>query len=160
MAYTAWNVVFGEQPTAAKWNQLGQNDAGFRDGTNIDDNAILTRHLNNGAVTSQKIDFTPSNVTFSSSGGYSVTGTVRTILGGRFIFGSLAVNGSFNTSEIAVGTITLPITPSQDMVYRGAADSTGSRIVTAWINSSGTITIQSPDTFTGNAWFTFFMALV
>lgn len=45
MSYTAWSVVFGEQPTAAKWNQLGQNDAGFKDGTNIDDSAILNRHI-------------------------------------------------------------------------------------------------------------------
>lgn len=45
MAYTAWSVVFGEQPTAAKWNQLGENDAGFKDGTNIDDLAILERHI-------------------------------------------------------------------------------------------------------------------
>lgn len=35
MAYTAWSVVFGEQPTAAKWNQLGTNDAGLRDGSNM-----------------------------------------------------------------------------------------------------------------------------
>lgn len=40
MAYTAWSVVYGEQPTAAKWNQLGQNDAGFKDGSNIDPLAI------------------------------------------------------------------------------------------------------------------------
>ena len=45
MAYTAWSVVFGEQPTAAKWNQLGENDAGFRDGTNIDDDVIIARHI-------------------------------------------------------------------------------------------------------------------
>ena len=45
MAYTAWSVVFGEQPTAAKWNQLGTNDAGFKDGTNIDDDAIIQRHI-------------------------------------------------------------------------------------------------------------------
>ena len=29
MAYTAWSVVFGEQPSAAKWNILGTNDATF-----------------------------------------------------------------------------------------------------------------------------------
>lgn len=29
MAYTAWSVVFGEQPSASKWNQLGSNDAFF-----------------------------------------------------------------------------------------------------------------------------------
>ena len=50
MAYTAWSVVFGEQPTAAKWNQLGTNDAGFKDGTNIDDDAIINRHIGNSAV--------------------------------------------------------------------------------------------------------------
>ena len=30
MAYTAWSVVAFEQPTAAKWNQLGANDAFFK----------------------------------------------------------------------------------------------------------------------------------
>jgi hypothetical protein len=55
MAYTAWSVVFGEQPTAAKWNQLGANDAGFKDGTNIDNLAILTRHLADSNVTGVKI---------------------------------------------------------------------------------------------------------
>lgn len=50
MAYNAWSVVFGEQPTAAKWNQLGTNDAGFRDGTNIQDDAIDSRHITDGAI--------------------------------------------------------------------------------------------------------------
>lgn len=29
MAYTSWSVAFGEQPSAAKWNILGTNDAYF-----------------------------------------------------------------------------------------------------------------------------------
>ena len=29
MAYASWSVVFGEQPSAAKWNILGTNDAHF-----------------------------------------------------------------------------------------------------------------------------------
>lgn len=29
MAYAAWSVVFGEQPSAAKWNILGTNDSTF-----------------------------------------------------------------------------------------------------------------------------------
>lgn len=33
MAYTSWSVVFGEQPSAAKWNILGTNDASFNDGS-------------------------------------------------------------------------------------------------------------------------------
>ena len=69
MSYTAWSVVFGEQPTAAKWNQLGANDAGFKDGTNIDDNAIIARHIGAGEVTAVK----RSQVI--ASGIYSVTST-------------------------------------------------------------------------------------
>ncbi len=29
MAYQAWSVVYGEQPSATKWNVLGSNDAHF-----------------------------------------------------------------------------------------------------------------------------------
>lgn len=45
MAYNTVTFVAFEQPTAAKMNLLGENDAGFRDGTNISDNVILARHI-------------------------------------------------------------------------------------------------------------------
>lgn len=45
MAYASWSVVFGEQPSAAKWNILGTNDASFNDGTGIADDAIKSRHI-------------------------------------------------------------------------------------------------------------------
>lgn len=48
MAYASWSVVFGEQPSAAKWNILGTNDASFNDGTGIADSAILPKHLLTG----------------------------------------------------------------------------------------------------------------
>lgn len=35
MAYQVWSVVFGEQPSASKWNILGTNDVSFNDGTGI-----------------------------------------------------------------------------------------------------------------------------
>jgi hypothetical protein len=35
MAYSSWSVVFGEQPSAAKWNILGANDAAFNNGTGL-----------------------------------------------------------------------------------------------------------------------------
>jgi hypothetical protein len=46
MTYTAWSVVYGETPSATKWSQLGENDAGFKDGTNFDDQIIHDNHLN------------------------------------------------------------------------------------------------------------------
>lgn len=45
MSYTAWSVVFGEQPSAAKWNILGTNDASFNDGTGIGNAAITPNKL-------------------------------------------------------------------------------------------------------------------
>ena len=55
MSYTAWSVVFGEQPTAAKWNQLGANDAGFKDGTNIDAGALNNTHMAANSIYSSKV---------------------------------------------------------------------------------------------------------
>lgn len=55
MAYQVWSVVFGEQPSASKWNILGTNDAGFNDGTAIGDNAILQRHLSDGIVSNAEM---------------------------------------------------------------------------------------------------------
>lgn len=40
MGYQSWSVVFGEQPSATKWNILGTNDASFNDGTGIADATI------------------------------------------------------------------------------------------------------------------------
>lgn len=85
MAYTAWSVVFGEQPTAAKWNQLGENDAGFKTGANIDDNAILARHIATGSI------LLGYGITTTSQGGIttsetdltSMTATVTVPTGGR-----------------------------------------------------------------------------
>lgn len=53
MAYAAWSVSFGEQPSAAKWNILGTNDASFNDGTGIANDAINGNHIqlaNNSAL--------------------------------------------------------------------------------------------------------------
>ena len=65
MAYTAWSVVFGEQPTAAKWNQLGANDAGFRDGTNIDTGVIGALHLAAQSVTESKLSTSAINLGYA-----------------------------------------------------------------------------------------------
>lgn len=35
MSYQSWSVVFGEQPSAAKWNILGTNDADFDTRTTV-----------------------------------------------------------------------------------------------------------------------------
>lgn len=47
MTYAAWSVIFGEQPSAAKWNVLGSNDASFNDGTGIANLALNTTAISN-----------------------------------------------------------------------------------------------------------------
>lgn len=51
MAYQSWSVSFGEQPSAAKWNIIGTNMAGFNDGTAIGTNAIAAASLATTAIT-------------------------------------------------------------------------------------------------------------
>lgn len=80
MAYQAWSVVFGEQPTAAKWNILGTNDESFHDGTGIDDDAILQRHIADNQILPAQLTSAArwweelARVTWSS-GGVLDTGT-------------------------------------------------------------------------------------
>ncbi len=47
MAYASWSVVFGEQPSASKWNILGTNDASFNDGTGIANMSMSTTSVSN-----------------------------------------------------------------------------------------------------------------
>lgn len=82
MAYQVWSVVFGEQPSASKWNILGTNDAGFNDGTAIGDNAILQRHLSDGIVSNAEMKSDTflweklADVTLGSAGDTLSTGTM------------------------------------------------------------------------------------
>lgn len=67
MSYVAWSVVFGEQPTAAKWNILGTNDESFHDGTGIDDDVILERHIAAGTLIENTHYQTDNNNSISST---------------------------------------------------------------------------------------------
>lgn len=55
MAYQAWSVVFGEQPSASKWNILGTNDASFNDGSGFASGALgsVNASLANGMCVQQ-----------------------------------------------------------------------------------------------------------
>jgi len=48
--YAIWSVVADEQPTAAKWNILGSNDASFNNGNGLEDSVILNRQVAAGFV--------------------------------------------------------------------------------------------------------------
>ena len=71
MAYASWSVVFGEQPSTAKWNILGTNDAGFNDGSGIATNAITAAKLATSAIYLGNI--TTGDSTTSSAANTQVT---------------------------------------------------------------------------------------
>lgn len=108
MAYAAWSVVAGEQPTAAKWNILGTNDASFNDGTGIGTNAIAAASLATTAITLGYAEIT-SNFSTSSTSFVDVTGltvTVTVPAGGRRILIMIGATG-VNTGSTGIWNIAL-----------------------------------------------------
>jgi len=85
MGYSAISFSAGEQPTTAKWNILGSNDASFNDGTGIGTNAISGASLSTSAIKLGLAKVTSSQSTssasFSTIPGMSLTVTVPA--GGR-----------------------------------------------------------------------------
>lgn len=75
MAYQSWSVVFGEQPSASKWNILGTNDASFNDGTGIGNNAITTAKIIAEAVTPAKIKMTGAASATTDTNTQTITST-------------------------------------------------------------------------------------
>lgn len=68
MAYASWSVVFGEQPSAAKWNILGTNDASFNDGTGVVDGSQVGYANATLATTSTTTAQIPFDNTIPQSG--------------------------------------------------------------------------------------------
>ena len=92
MAYNAWSVTFGEQPSIAKWNYLGTNDAGFYDGTNLPtygaDKATVATSETTTATTATDLATTGPSVTLT----VGATGKV-------LLIGSFATENSTTTAR-------------------------------------------------------------
>ncbi len=114
MAYTSWSVVFGEQPSAAKWNLLGANDASFNDGTGIaglyknlltvDSNPYKFSAYRTAALTSSNTDTTVQHDTelFDTNGNFDVTtnkGRYTAPVSGFYFFSALAGNTTANSTN-------------------------------------------------------------
>lgn len=109
MAYSSWSVVLNEQPSAAKWNILGTNDASFNDGTGIANAAILPNHLVASTGTSWAWQsWTPTWTNFTVGNG---TVTAKYIQIGKTVCFSIKVLFGSTTSVTGSPPIlTLPVT--------------------------------------------------
>lgn len=56
MAYTPITFVADELLTSTKMNLMAANDASFRDGSGITNNAITLRHIADASISSSKLD--------------------------------------------------------------------------------------------------------
>lgn len=135
MAYTAWSVSFGEQPSAAKWNQLGSNDAHFY--SFLGDNLAWT-------------SFTPTTTGWASTtfniGRYTKVG--------RTVIVQLDISG---TSNATTKTVTnLPFTSANitnaDVIalYRSVDNTTSANVGSAFLAPNGTTVNLYPTTAHGN----------
>jgi hypothetical protein len=110
MSYAAWSVVYGEQPSAAKWNILGTNDASFNDGSGIGAGVVLPNHLLAAASTLNTWvwdAWTPSFTNLTVGNG---TLTAKYIKIGKTIIAR--VHFVFGNSSAVSGAVsfTLPVT--------------------------------------------------
>jgi hypothetical protein len=77
MSYTAnWNVVFGEQPTAAKWTELGANDDALKSWSAFTNGTFPAALLTNASVTpaKQAAHIKHGDLGIAATGTLSVTG--------------------------------------------------------------------------------------
>lgn len=74
--HTGQSFTFGETPSATKWNYLWENDYALADGTGLEDDFLITRHL----AAAGSLDIPLPNVDLGSSvdGGYIATSETTT----------------------------------------------------------------------------------
>jgi len=94
MAYASWSVVFGEQPSAAKWNILGTNDASFNNGTGIANNVIGSSQLK-----ATQSDSTPGSLNDIGTG-YSTGATLSVTAGTYFLMARAVLSTSVAQATI------------------------------------------------------------
>lgn len=101
MAYASWSVVFGEQPSAAKWNILGTNDASFNDGTGIASDVITDAKLVYGKLRQRQ---------GGSATNWSTAGTTNYDYSGTNVFIQAGAQATSGGGSVA---ITFPVTFNQ-----------------------------------------------
>lgn len=65
--HTGQSFTFGETPSATKWNYLWENDYALADGSGIEDDAILARHLHDQIVGASNLNLGPGTQLIATS---------------------------------------------------------------------------------------------
>lgn len=97
MAYVAWSVSFGEQPSAAKWNILGTNDAYF------------DAQIGSGTAWAS---WTPTYVNITVGNGTVVNKYIQI---GKIVHAYWKLTCGGTTTIANANTVTIPVTASSNM---------------------------------------------
>lgn len=73
--YATISFTAGEQPTTAKWNLVGSNDASFNNGNGFNDGIIVPRHFAANAVNQTAVDWTTTGGIWWQELGRTTLGT-------------------------------------------------------------------------------------
>lgn len=133
MAYASWSVVFGEQPTAAKWNILGTNDASFNDGTGIANDAITSAHVSGIDKSNLTTDYNPYKFSAYRSANSASFGATAKI---PFDAEAYDTNSNFDTTN---NRYTAPVTGYYHFESIVRLDVNNTYIQTRWYKNGSAI---------------------
>jgi hypothetical protein len=103
MAYASWSVVYGETPSASKWNILGTNDASFNDGTGIGSGAIARTSL---ATTTRSVSLNGTHTGAASSGTTIIVNTMMFRVPDDYVSGNVLIKG-IHRNTVGSGVVVL-----------------------------------------------------
>lgn len=106
MAYAAFSVVFGEQPSAAKWNILGTNDASFNDGSGLPTANSVSATVNTSETTTSTSYVSLATTTDSVSATIGSSGKALVTIG-CWMQCSLASGNAVRMTFVASGANTI-----------------------------------------------------
>lgn len=164
MAYSSWSVIYGEQPSASKWNILGTNDAFFYsytgEGTNAIQQVKYTAYsaVATGSTTIPLDDTIPQNTEGVEYMTLAITpkSTTNKLLIEAMFFGSFAIAGG---SDIVVALFQDTTANALAAVAQYMATSTGRMTIplqhymTAGTTSSTTFKIRAGSNNAGTTTF-------
>lgn len=135
MAYNAWSVVFGEQPSTAKWNILGANDASFADGTGIAANAITSAKVAAGFST--QIQYNNSSAVATGTTTIPFDDTIpQNTEGDQYFTQAITPQSATNLLRIEVTTYVSNSAASQNIMMALFQDTTASALAVTAINQN------------------------
>lgn len=129
MSYASWSVVFGEQPSAAKWNILGTNDASFNDGTGI---AGLYKNLL--TVDSNPYKFSAYRNAAANTG----NGAFAVIAYDTEVFDT--------NNNLSSGVYTAPVAGYYQFDWTSSINTSGVVLIGSALHKNGTRTVDGPIT--------------